>query len=101
MRIVQTRIKRKHNIYWGLARVDPWNDYVIKDAFKYAMKLYRRFRRTTAEARIKSAIRMIDYQIYEFGKEMERWDRKEQETAKEKEEQECDGIPFTDDDIPF
>ena len=108
MRVVRRRIKREHNIYWGLAWVDPWNDYVIKDAFRYAMKLYRRFRRTTAESRIKSAIRMIDYQISEFGKDMEKCDRELQEkAAKEKEEQERvamlndNWIPFTDDDIPF
>lgn len=108
MRIVKRRIKREHNIYWGLAWVDPWNDCYIKEAFEYAMKLYRRFRRTTAEARIKSAIRIIDYQISEFGKDMERCDREAQEkAAKEKGEQKRaalsinDGIAFTDDDIPF
>lgn len=108
MRVVRRRVKREHKIDWGIAFIDPWNDRAIQDAFRFAMRLYRRFRRSTAEARIKSAIRIIDYQISEFGKDMERCDREAQKkAAKEKEEQERaalsidNGIPFTDDDIPF
>jgi len=100
MRIVKTRIRRKHSECWGFDP-DPWRDWKIQWALKYAMKLYHHYRMTTADAAIKHAIRMVDYRIRQFEKEMDKESEKENQdrlvamTANE------DGAQFSDDDIPF
>ena len=92
MRVVQNKKRRSHSEAWGFDP-DPWNDWKIQWALKYAMKLYHHYRMTTADAAIKRAIRMVDYRINKFGEEMEREDQIRHPNNS--------GKQYTDDDIPF